>query len=139
MKIVSVFIPGLPKTKGSMEHVGGGKMRESVEGSTRWKRIMAGLIHDQYRRSFSAPYPGPCSVLADAYFDCTGEDLIREGATGDTDKLMRNVMDALKDAGAYIDDAQVVDERLRKWAIRDYPLHPNQGLMVTVYAGRMPQ
>ena len=113
-------------------------MRESVAGSTHWKRIMAGLMRTEYRkvRGSLGPMAGACSVLADAYLDCTEERLIEEGS-GDTDKLQRNVMDALKDAGVYFDDAQVVDQRLRKWAVRGIPSMP-VGMCVQVFTGRLP-
>lgn len=136
MKLITVFIPGAAKTKGSMKHVGNGNMVESVAGSTAWKRIMTGLLRSAYQRAYSAPYAGPCTVVADVYLDCTAERLIEEGS-GDTDKLMRNVMDALQQAGVYLNDAQVVDERLRKWAW-PRPEHEGQGVSVTVYAGRIP-
>ena len=138
MIIITLFIPGAPKTKGSMRHIGNGNMVESVAGSTEWKRIMTGLLKDAYRRMYSAPYTGACSVISDAYLDCTEERLIEEGS-GDTDKLQRNVMDALKDAGVYADDAQVVDQRLRKWALRSTgSIWSGRGILVTVYTGRMP-
>src|SRR5678816_4624759 len=62
-RFILVFIPGAPKSKGSLEHRGNGKMRESVIGSMTWKRIMAGMLREAWR----AKYPGqrilgPCRV-----------------------------------------------------------------------------
>lgn len=136
MKIISIFIPGEAKTKGSMKHVGNGNMVESVAGSMRWKRIMAGLLKAEYQRlHHAAPYLGACTVRVQAYLDCTEEQLIMEGS-GDTDKLQRNVMDALQQAGVYLNDAQVVDQQLAKWPYRTSPFS-SPGVLITVYAGRL--
>ena len=41
------------------------------------------------------------------YLPVTPERLVQQGS-GDIDKLERNVLDALTQAGVYVDDAQVV-------------------------------
>lgn len=117
MKIISLFIPGAAKTKGSMRHVGRGQMRESVEGSTQWKRLMAGLLHAHYRKFYSEPMAGPVSVRALVVLPVEPEKLIEQGS-GDVDKLARNLLDALTDAKVYGDDAQVVVLHIVKESFR---------------------
>lgn len=112
MRIISLFIPGAPKSKGSLEHRGGGKMREAVVGSTTWKRKMAGLLESHWNKF----YPGqrteaPVRVTATFFLPvATHEALITERASGnyDLDKLIRNLGDAITEAKIWKDDSQAV-------------------------------
>jgi Holliday junction resolvase RusA-like endonuclease len=111
-RFILVFIPGAPKSKGSLEHRGNGQMRESVIGSTTWKRIMAGML----REAWQAKYPGqrilgPCRVDTTHFLPVASLNaLVIERARGnyDRDKLERNVNDAITEAGIWKDDAQNV-------------------------------
>jgi hypothetical protein len=144
MILCSVWVPGSPKTKGSLTVVNSGapampgrKSRkayvEDTPESKRWRmlvveRIRAWQTHQlitspNLREMLINPYPGPVYVSAMFYQAIKPEDWVRKVAgSGDLDKLMRNVFDALsvdKDdprygAGVIIDDMQVVDERSGK-------------------------
>lgn len=56
--IAEVWVPGVPRTKGSMEHIGGGQMRESVQESSRWRALMAERIRADVRRRAAATGAG---------------------------------------------------------------------------------
>ncbi len=109
-------VPGRPVTKGSLEPrtrpckcCAGCKgvlltgLRESVKDSKLWRQLMAQRFGSL--RKFDAPYLGPVTVVITAYLPVA--DVIAPRA-GDVDKLERNVLDALTDAGIYGDDNQVV-------------------------------
>lgn len=113
MILAEVFVPGHPKTKGSMEHIGGGKLRESVTGSKKWRQLVASQI-----KGNCAPgcFCGRVGVWITSYLQCpAGQDpwaWIMGDKSGDTDKLARNVLDAIgceskDDACLIANDAQV--------------------------------
>lgn len=104
-----VWVPGNPKTKGSMEHIGRGRMRESVVGSTVWRRLMA----ERFRVGWAGkpPVHGGVSVAGIWYMPVPDVTAPR---TGDEDKLDRNLLDALQDAGVLSDDVQVTRIRIDK-------------------------
>jgi Holliday junction resolvase RusA-like endonuclease len=133
--ITEVWVPGLPKTKGSLTFKGKEYVEENVKGSARWRRLVASAVRaDLVRRHGVRPGLPPANHLtipvgvrlqfwlpesAEPRADVTGLDrATRESASiglgpiksgsGDLDKLVRNVLDALTDAGAYRDDVQVV-------------------------------
>lgn len=110
---LEVWVPGRPKTKGSMRVVNGrkGVLTESVEGSKRWRELMRYATVEAMKRDLVRvgggasrwPLTGPVGVgLA------FGMPVLSTGGrAGDLDKLARNVLDALTDAGVYGDDVQV--------------------------------
>jgi Holliday junction resolvase RusA-like endonuclease len=112
--VLDVFVPGRPKTKGSMRVVNGrtGAMSDTP-ASHRWRQQMAYVIKGHYRQAggiVPAPIEGACVVGMIFYLPI--EDVTREGS-GDIDKLARNVLDALgtsdpDDARVYVTDAQVI-------------------------------
>lgn len=114
--VLDLWVSGRPTTKGSVEHIGHGRVRQSVAGSTEWARFLRRAVADtgigtlgrdvpvRVRCLFFQPVPrsGPHSSGAP----------IHERA-GDSDKLERNVLDALtlkKDVkgGVWPDDVQVI-------------------------------
>jgi Holliday junction resolvase RusA-like endonuclease len=128
--IVIVAI-GAPKPKGSLKHVGNGRMIEQLAGSKPWRQAVKHAVLEQ------APgmrLTGPVSVrivytvTRPATHFRTGRNahLLRDTApawphnrtSGDCDKQARNVLDALEDSGLIADDAQVYD----LWIIKTYPL-----------------
>jgi Holliday junction resolvase RusA-like endonuclease len=134
--VLEAFIPGAPKSKGSLDHIGGGQMRENVAGSKRWRMLMA----DSLRRHWAGREPLACPVQVDAYFYLPVADemaLVTKGARGnyDKDKLERNLYDALTDAGVWKDDSQAVDGRILKTVA--VPLRWPQGVRIWVWT--MPQ
>ena len=112
--MTGLWIPGRPKTKGSLDfvpgrrcrccsrcaaHLDGGFAKENVAGSGRWRKLMSYALGGG--EAFEA---GPVSVAG--VFALPVEDVIAPRA-GDLDKLARNLLDALQDAQVYRDDVQV--------------------------------
>lgn len=126
IEVLNFWVPGHPKTKGSLQprakrchccpackgYVGKPQLRDSV-ASHRWRQ----LVTYQAEQAIKAVYPParqllfpiaadvPVGVHLDFFLEVASA--IQHGA-GDSDKLERNVLDALKDAGVYADDVQVV-------------------------------
>lgn len=122
--LVTYWCPGAAKTKGSMEHLGQGKMRESVKGSSRWRMLMA----ERARRAYGGQAPYEKAVIVSAIFYLLPPpSVIRKGqeavdawlisrGSGDVDKLTRNLLDSLTDSGVIADDAQVIRIDITKCA-----------------------
>lgn len=117
--LADVWVPGSPKTKGSLTRGRGGGMRESVLGSTTWRLLVAERVRGWRKvHGLTVPYDGP--VVVSAFF-CLTADPIAKGA-GDLDKLVRNVLDACAadakrkaaNGGAYVNDNQVVSLQASK-------------------------
>lgn len=118
IEVLNFWVPGPPKTKGSLTaraprchccdackgYVGQPQLRDSV-GSGRWRKLVA-YQAEQAKRGVGMAWPLGGPVAVDLTFGLLG-DPIATGA-GDLDKLYRNVLDALTDAGVYEDDVQVV-------------------------------
>jgi hypothetical protein len=120
IEVLNFWVPGPPKTKGSLTpraprchccdackgYVGTPQLRDSV-GSGRWRKLVA-YAAEQAKRDVDPWGAWPLSGLigVDLTFGLLG-DPVAPGA-GDLDKLYRNVLDALTDAGVYEDDVQVV-------------------------------
>lgn len=99
--MITFWVPGHPKTKGSMtaQH-GGRRLVQSVEGSERWAALVT-----QSARGRGRVESGPVSVNLAFWLPVPD---VAAGRPGDIDKLARNVLDALTKAGTYGDDVQVV-------------------------------
>lgn len=119
-QLLDEFVPGSPKTKGSLDFKGGGRVVENVAGSKRWRMLMADRLRRAWNGSGGDPiargsYPRETRtgvkirVTATFYLPCArgARSLIAKGS-GDIDKLARNLLDALTDSGIIGDDAQVV-------------------------------
>jgi Holliday junction resolvase RusA-like endonuclease len=121
----NLFVPGHPKTKGSLTIVPGRRCRccpacqgyvgkphaKDTPASGAWRKLMAYQLRARARdRPDIFPLVGPVAVYA---LWVLAGDVITTGA-GDKDKLDRNLFDALTDAGVYADDVQVVDGRTMK-------------------------
>lgn len=134
---VRVFVPGRPRTKGSMRPVhvkmGPGRCRvsltESGEHSIAWKKTMIKALRAE---CLCAAWPGVVVVDAFFRFDASAGQERKRGAAlhegelwpghpdlwpvesagayahGDEDKLRRNVLDALTQSGLIADDCLVV-------------------------------
>lgn len=139
--VLTAYVPGLPKTKGSLEHIGNGNMKESVVGSVRWRVLMVErfLAATRYIDELNRPIiPAGVAVRVDPVFDLAVDPT--SVGSGDIDKLLRNVFDALsahsakcparcrKHAGIYADDVQVTKVGMEKRR----GVAP--GVTVTVYA-----
>lgn len=111
------FVPGKPKTKGSLDFYGRGKVAQTVRGSTRW----AQMIEEVSRREYGVKEPMSGAVSVHLIFVLERDPLAERA--GDIDKLARNVLDALKKAGVYGDDNQVVKlvaEKIGRNGTSDY-------------------
>lgn len=136
MKLLTrVWVPGNPRTKGSLEVVNAGArgrkpVVQDTEASRRWLMLVVDAVRgDLFRRHGGQYQParGPiylhCPFWLAVPARVGDEDIALAGIwhqAGDSDKLMRNVMDALsspkdptdpdevrKRAGLYVDDVQV--------------------------------
>ena len=118
IEVLNFWVPGPPKTKGSLTaraprchccpackgYAGQPQLRDSA-GSGRWRKLVA-YQAEQAKRGVGMAWPLSGPVAVDLTFGLSG-DVLASGA-GDLDKLYRNVLDALTDAGVYEDDVQVV-------------------------------
>jgi Holliday junction resolvase RusA-like endonuclease len=131
----STFIPGHARPKGSLKpqqtRGGGGRLTGNVrmvESSTdgpRWRRTIAKHVE----ALGWAQIDGPCVVEMTFWFDPASvgwdsdqldeDDFPIHPHIGDLDKLVRNVLDALQDCGAYANDRQVVGfgGSCKRWAL----------------------
>lgn len=128
--MIHVWIPGQPKTKGSMEHIGGGKLRRGdtrADGSSEsrdWEMMMAYAL-ERTREGYG---PGvPVAVRATFWLPVLDVTTPR---CGDLDKLARAAGDAGQRA-VYADDVQIVRFFLDKVAC-----NPGQGpgVLLTIWA-----
>lgn len=119
-QVLSVWIPGRPKTKGSLDfqpgqkcrccskceaYLPGGRAVENVVGSKRWRQMMAYLVEQDQRGVTQAwPLDGPVMVVGAFHLPAVD---VSTGRVGDIDKLARNLLDALQDAQVFSDDVQV--------------------------------
>jgi crossover junction endodeoxyribonuclease RusA len=120
----TIFIAGAAKPKGSLRHVGGGRLIEQVIGSKEWKAVVANEA--RRRKPYSGTYDGAVEVEAIVYVvrppsAPKSRTLPIKRSAGDSDKHARNILDALAKpsakfhgAGVYADDAQVTDLIIRK-------------------------
>lgn len=142
---LSFWVPGTPRTKGSMRHIGKGRMTEQVSGSSAWRRQVASAVVLELGQwigpegpvRLKRPYGGLVGVHVCFYYApprsvSSPEELDRAlGRKGDLDKLQRNVGDALEDAGLIADDAQIILWKAEKtWALPGRAA----GLSMRVYA-----
>lgn len=133
---VGLFVPGRPRTKGSLKPVhirmGAGKCRvsltESGDYAVAWKEKMINVI-----RSACACERWPGAVRVDTFFRfeklCVPDQALSwptretgEFAHGDEDKLRRNALDALTQSGLIFDDSLVVGgQNWKRWARESEP------------------
>jgi Holliday junction resolvase RusA-like endonuclease len=113
-----ITVHGRPKPKGSMRHVGNGRMVEQVAGSGDWRiDCKVGAMAAVAAAADPARYPldGPVRVEATFTFPRpasapkTRVTWPTTRASGDGVKLARNLGDALQDAGVVVDDARIID------------------------------
>jgi Holliday junction resolvase RusA-like endonuclease len=115
--VIRINVAGTPKPKGSLKHIGRGRLVEQVAGSGTWRQCIAWACREQHTGdalneaamvSFEIRVTPPKSAP---------KRRITWPATrssGDIDKHARNVLDALVDGGVLADDARVVDVHGRK-------------------------
>lgn len=125
MTAVDFWVPGVPVPKGSLRHVGNGRLIESAKGLADWRHAIKDAAWT-YRLQ-QEPFDGPVSVTLDFYLPRPASHFrsgdrnrelrptapTRPAKRPDVDKLAR-VIDAITDAGLWRDDCQVVDLIARK-------------------------
>lgn len=97
--LAAVWVPGVPRTQGSMKSVGGGNMAHSP-ALVAWRSLVRQEVV-RYTSSVT-PHEGPVAVR------CI---FVRGDGVGDIDKLARAVLDALTESRVIADDVQVVELR----------------------------
>jgi len=110
--VLDCFVPGRPKTKGSVQVVNGrrGVVRDTP-ASHRWRQQVAYVARQVMAdRARAEPLSGRI-VVGLVFYLPVGD--VTQRQCGDLDKLERNVLDALgctdpDDARLYVDDVQVV-------------------------------
>lgn len=144
--LAQVLVEGRARTKGSLvakQHrviiggqslgVGHAKLTESTAGSKEWRAEIAWAVRKYIRGA--RPYEGAVQVVIMSFLPqpkSNRDPYPTAMRTGDVDKIARNVLDALVDAGALKDDAQVVSEHsLKAWAAD--PAHPYTVIQVDTY------
>lgn len=150
--IGSFFVPIRPRTKGSLKVVTprGRKpiLIEDHEHSKPCRNAVAKVIRTELIKTFGMPltaWPGPVEVLLSFIFDQDGPTAqtlpfptVNAGvnANGDLDKLVRNVLDALKDSSLLADDSMVVRLTTEKrWALPE--AEDTRGIMIRVTKAHM--
>lgn len=121
--IVEFWYAGSPKTKGSMESIGRGRMVQSVAGSTAWATKVRRAAENAMNAAHGTGdigrgFTGPVSVYLTFWQDVDSVALAGEGS-GDVDKLARNVLDALTKARVYYDDVCVARLVVEKYSARE--------------------
>ncbi len=131
--LAELFIPGRPRTKGSLKAImpRGSRRPVLVEDhahSKPWRMLVKRTQWQQMPHlRLADPYAGPVRVELGFYFAQTGPAAQRlnwptlnagVNANGDLDKLERNVLDALQDARLLADDCLVVGmSSFKAWAL----------------------
>lgn len=94
--ITAVFVPGIGRTKGSLNFHGQGRVSEGVALSKEWRKAVRDAVFaDRQRRGLTVPSKGDVAVQITLWVERSND-----GPTigrGDLDKLQRNVGDALAD------------------------------------------
>lgn len=133
-----ITVHGEPKPKGSMRHVGKGRMVEQVSASRPWREAVKCAALDQHpcdQPSSDDPQQQRCVLPLEGPLCCEITYTVRKPASapktrvtwpitrssGDADKVARNCLDALVDAGVMHDDSQVVELTVRK-------VYPDEGI-----------
>lgn len=116
-RTLSFEVRGSAKSKGSLTSYGPGQMVEAVAGSKEWREEVAWTASRASRKTRWARVdrPAPCSVFAVFSFERRGRaEFPTTRSTYDSDKLARNLLDALQDAEVIQDDSQVIDLHILK-------------------------
>lgn len=132
MTALTFYAPGTPAPKGSLRHVGHGRLVEQVKGSTPWKHAVttaAAAARDQHAWD---TLTGPVDVTIQLHVP--RPKTVRRPypitrSSGDVDKHARNVLDAITDAHLIGDDSQVIHLHVTK----TYATEPHRvGAVITV-------
>ena len=105
-----ITVPGRPSPKGSLKHVGHGRLVEQLKASKPWRQAVADATRQAVADLGWQTTTGPVIVTADILIPHlkTRRAWPVTRSSGDLDKHARNILDALVDGGAIHDDSQVV-------------------------------
>lgn len=125
---LTICVLGVPKPKGSLRHVGKGRMVEQLAGSPVWREAVKTAAWAAAREQHWDRVEGsPVSVRAVLTFEKPASAPKRREtwpisrSSGDIDKQARNLLDALVDAGIVKDDSQVIDLTVSKRYVGQHP------------------
>ena len=133
LTLMQTFCPGRPKTKGSMTARPNGSMHDTP-ASSKWRALVARsalMARRTQHGDLWTKWSGPVSVACVFYLPVADPIAAH---SGDLDKLVRNVLDALTDAQVYADDVQVVRVVAEKVAATDL-MRPGVWISVKTIAG----
>ncbi|MCI0687963.1 MAG: RusA family crossover junction endodeoxyribonuclease [Sporichthyaceae bacterium] len=130
---------GQPKPKGSLRHIGRGRMVEQLEGSEPWRVAVASAARAAMLESrWAVRTAGPIEVTAAITVPKPASAPKRRRiwpvtrSSGDLDKHVRNILDALTDAAVFGDDSQVVVIAAHKCYLGDQGALDAPGALITV-------
>lgn len=132
MTAIRINVVGTPKPKGSLKHIGGGRMVEQVTGSKQWRECVAWAARQQHHGrpiDEAAAVAFEVRVAAPKSVPKRRTTWPATRSSGDIDKHARNILDALVDGGVLADDARVVDIHGRK---RHCLPHEQPGALIVV-------
>lgn len=101
--LAAVWVPGVPRTQGSMKSVGRGNMVHS-DALVAWRSLVASELR-RYALTPAGFYGDGLPWLGPVAVRCI---FVRGDGVGDIDKLARAVLDALTESRVIGDDVQVV-------------------------------
>lgn len=108
--LIDLYIPGEPKSQGSMKHVGNGRMIHNPE-MVKWRNWMIESLQAWVAAHYGdwTPLDEPVEVHAKFWLRRPAKPRLEHAATGlDTDKLQRCAGDALEQSGVLKNDARIV-------------------------------
>lgn len=135
--MIRITVPGLPVPQGSKNSYCDRTARHRVNTVDinrkelhAWRDLVAMLA----RPFFPAPYAGPVALEMRFWLKAPQtmpKDRVAMTTKPDLDKLIRAILDALTTAGAYCDDAQVVEILSRK---RYAPSVGREGVVIDFFS-----
>jgi crossover junction endodeoxyribonuclease RusA len=128
-----VTVPGIPATKGSLRHVGHGRLIEGNKGSSAWRSQVTLQAHlEMAHTGFQTILDGAqvCISLWIPRPKSVRRLLPITRSSGDADKHARNILDALVDARVLADDSRVVSLHVTK----AYAPSGNPGAVIRISA-----
>jgi Holliday junction resolvase RusA-like endonuclease len=118
MSALHISVEGKASPKGSLRHVGHGRLIEQVAGSKPWRTQVALAANRAAIASRWFCSSAAVQVDIDLYLERPKSAPKRRWpitrSSGDVDKHARNILDALVDAAVITDDSQVITLHVNK-------------------------
>lgn len=130
MTVIEAWVPGWPKTKGSVTVQRGRRVAQSVRGSEGWATLVTATVANVIGGPALLHPIGSLRMCAVRLVFWLPYADVTQSGSGDVDKLERNILDALTKAGAYGDDVQVVHAETWKYPARP---HPGPGVLIQLW------